>query len=356
MRSNRAPRVPGGPSGRAGGALLLGAALGMAVAAVAFAAPAASPSTIPAAGEHGRTAPAHSGSEVMARVNGNAILRRDFDMAVQVQFRGRRQAVGIKELQAVRDRVLERLIENELLYQKAVKKETPVPAKDVETELEKIKAGFPSAAVFASTLKDSGVDEAEFKDQVRRTLLVTRFVDREVVGDIKVTDEDVRRYYDQNPTEVNRQEAVHLAEILVRVAPGAAQNERAKAREKIEAILKELKSGADFADLARKYSDGPEARNGGDTGWLPRGKGPPAIMEIAFALQPGQTSDVVETRLGFHILKVLGKREAGPIPFDEAKERIRMRLVVREREARIRSYVDDLKEKAHIERGPGSTS
>jgi peptidyl-prolyl cis-trans isomerase C len=296
-------------------------------------------------------------AEVVARVNGRPILRRDFDLAVQLQFRGRLPGiVGLKELQAVRDKVLERLIENELLYQKAVKTESAVPDGEVENDLEKMRAGFPSAAEFADVLQQNGVGEAEFKDQLRRTLIVTRFVDREIVGDIRVADEEVRRYYEQNPAGMTRPEAVRLSQILVRVAPGASQEARAAARQKIEAILKEVRAGGDFAQLARKHSEGPEAAGGGDAGLLIKGKGPPAIERVAFSLQPGQASDVIESRRGFHIIKVGEKRPEGPVPFEEIKETIRARLVAREREDKIRAYVDQLKEKARVERSLPSAS
>jgi len=297
-----------------------------------------------------------SGSEAVAQVNGRPILRRDFDLAVQIQFRGRRNAVGLKELQATRDAVLERLIEQELLYQKASRNVVSVPDKEVEAEFATLKKGFPSPRDFAEALRQSGVSEAEFKEQVRRTLVVTRFVEREVLGDLKVTDEDVRRYYDQNPVEMDRPEAVHLAQILVRVAPSASQESRATARQKIEEILKEVRAGGTFADLARRYSEGPEAAKDGDTGWMARGKGPPALVQAAFALQPGQTSDVIESRLGFHILRVLEMRPAGPIPFDEAKDAIRAKLVAGARAEKIHAYVEQLKDKARVERSPKATS
>jgi peptidyl-prolyl cis-trans isomerase C len=356
MRTTRASILSSQPARRAAAGLVLcGALLAGSGSAAALAPPPAAKSSPPAAEKKGKTVAATAGSDVMARVNGHPILRRDFDLAVQMQFRGRRNPVGLKELQAVRDRVLEGLIENELLYQKAIKSEAPVPDADVESEFQRIKEEFASSDLFSATLKKNGVGEPEFKDQLRRSLLVTRFVDRQVVGDIQVPDEDVRRYYDQNPAEVNRKEAVRLAQILVRVPPDAAPQARAAAREKIEAILKEVKAGGDFADLARKYSESRGTRDGG-TGWLVRGKGPPAIEKSAFALQPGQTSDVVESRLGFHILKVLETRAEGPIPYDEVKEKIRARLLAREREGKVRAYVDGLKEQARVERVPKSTS
>jgi len=293
----------------------------------------------------------NSATEVVARVNGRPILRRDFDLSIQIQFRGRRPTnVGLKELQAVREKVLERLIENELLYQKALKAEGSVSDKDVDAEYRKMKESFPSAGDFSSALQENGVSEADFKDQLRRTLVVTRFVEREIVGSVTIADEDAKRYYDQNPTEVTRPEAVRLRQIVVRVTPGAPDEERATARQKIEAILKEIRAGGDFADLARKYSEGPEAPKGGDAGLLVKGKGPPAIERVAFTLQPGQTSDVIESRRGFHIIQIVEKRPEGPIPFEKAKEKIRVRLAARERRDKIRTYVDQLKEHARVER------
>ena len=327
-----------------------GAALLLALAPLtALAAPPAA-SKDPVAAEGKRTSAAALSDTMVARVNGRPILRRDFDLAVQIQFRGRRSPVGLKELQAVRDKILERLIENELLYQKAVKSEAPIPDQEVAAELEKMRGDFPSADGFATALRQNGVSEAEFKDQLRRTLLVTRFVEREIVVDVRISDEEVRRYYEQNPAEMSRREAVRLAQILVRVAPGAPQGSRIAAREKIEAILKEVRAGEDFADLARRYSEGPEAARNGDSGWLVRGAGPPAIETGAFALQPGQTSDVIESRLGFHLLKVSEKRPEGPIPFEDVKEKIRDKLVARERLEKIRAYVDPLKGQARVER------
>jgi peptidyl-prolyl cis-trans isomerase C len=348
MRSTRTPVDRSSPVRGAAGAL---AGLALWAALLVGARPATPLAATPPAEGKGKSAAATSGSDVVARVNGHPILRRDFDLAVQMQFRGRRNPVGLNELQAARDRVLEGLIDNELLYQKAVKSEAPVPDGDVETEFQKMKTSFATSDLFTTTLKRNGVSETEFKEQLRRTLLVTRFVDRDVVGDIRVSDEDVRRYYDQNPAEVSRKEAVQVAQILVRVPAGASQEERSSAREKIEAILKEVKSGADFADLTRKYSESRD-RQGGDAGWVVRGKGPPAIERVAFAMEPGKTSDVVESRLGYHILKVLAKRPEGPIPFDEAKGKIREKLVAQERTEKIRAYVDGLKGQAHIERGP----
>lgn len=306
-----------------------------------------------AIGAPGLAAPAagDSRADVVAKVNGRPILRRDFELAVQLQFRGRRTGnVGLKELQAVREKVLERLIENELLYQKAARADAAVPDGEVEDEFRKMRDSFPSAGEFTDALRENGVGEAEFREQIKRTLIVTRFVDRELVGDLGATEEEARRYYDQNPAEMARPESVRLSQIVVRLTPGAAQAERIAARQKIEAILKEVRAGEDFAQLARRYSEGAEAAAGGDAGLLIKGKGPPAIERVAFSLQPGQVSDVIESRLGLHLIKVGERRPEGPAPFAEVKEAIRARLLARERKERIRAYVERLKEQARVER------
>ncbi len=342
---HRARRAPSA----AGGILLASAILAWTGAARASGpAEARAPASKPPAGRTHGAAPA---GDVVARVNGQPVLRRDFDLAVQMQFRGRRPtSVRLDELRAVRDKVLDRLIDNELLYQAASRSGSPVPDGDVEAEFARLREKFGKPEALQKMLADNQVSEAQFREQLRRSLAVTRFVDKEVTGDLKVPDEDVRLYYDQNPGEMKRSEAIRLSEILVRVPPDASAKARAAARERIEAILKELRAGGDFAGLARRHSEGPEAKNGGDGGWLPRGGGPPPIERAAFSMQPGEVSDIIETRLGYHIIKVGERRPEGVVPFDEAKASIRARILARQRDEKIQEFVGGLRQKARIER------
>lgn len=296
-------------------------------------------------------APASAATAVdaVARVNGRDILRRDFNLAVQLQFQGRAAGIGLAELRGVRDKVLERLIDSELLHQRAARAGVEVAEPEVAAEIGRLREAFGSEESFASALKENGVGEVEFRDQVRRSLVVTRFVEQKVVGDVRVEEAELRRYYEQNPGEMVRPERVRVRQILIQAAPDSAPA-RAAARQKIEAILKELKAGGSFADLARKHSDGPEAGRGGDAGWLTRRSAPPPIERAVFQLQAGETSDVVETRAGFHLLRVEERQREGPIPFEEVKEAIRAKMLARERDAKLRDYVTGLREKARIER------
>lgn len=293
-----------------------------------------------------------TGDEPVALVNGRPIPRSDFDMAVQLQFSGKQgNRMSLGELRAVREQVLERLIDSELIYQQASEQGVRVKEKDVTAEVEKIRGRFESEEAFRGILESNATTEKAFREQMRRSLMISRFVENEVMRGIRIRDEDVRRYYEQNPAEMTRSESVPIRQILVRVDPDASGRARAAAREKIEAILTELRAGADFGEMARRYSDGPGASEGGSRGVLIRGGGAPPILErAAFALSAGEISDVIETQRGFHLLMVGERLPSGPVPFDEAKDRIRAVLESNAREEAMRAFADSLRERATIER------
>jgi peptidyl-prolyl cis-trans isomerase D len=143
-----------------------------------------------------------------------------------------------------------------------------------------------------------------------------------------VTDQDLQAYYDQHRDEYRVPEQVKVSHILIKTplpAPGAKEDEKAiaDARAKAEGVLKELKAGGDFAKLAEKYSDDPgSARSGGDLGWIGRGRTVPEFEKAAFSLGKGQTSDLVKSSYGFHIIRVEDKQEAHLKTLAEVKSEI----------------------------------
>jgi peptidyl-prolyl cis-trans isomerase D len=143
-----------------------------------------------------------------------------------------------------------------------------------------------------------------------------------------VTDQDLQAYYDQHREEYRVPEQVKVSHILIKTplpAPGAKEDEKAvaDARAKAEGVLKELKAGGDFAKLAEKYSDDPgSAKSGGDLGWIGRGRTVPEFEKAAFSLGKGQTSDLVKSSYGFHIIHVEDKQEAHLKTLAEVKSEI----------------------------------
>jgi peptidyl-prolyl cis-trans isomerase D len=143
-----------------------------------------------------------------------------------------------------------------------------------------------------------------------------------------VTDQDLQAYYDQHRDEYRVPEQVKVSHILIKTplpAPGAKEDEKAvaDARAKAEGVLKEVKAGGDFAKLAEKYSDDPgSAKNGGELGWIGRGRTVPEFEKAAFSLGKGQTSDLVKSSYGFHIIRIEDKQAAHLKTFAEVQSEI----------------------------------
>jgi len=155
------------------------------------------------------------------------------------------------------------------------------------------------------------------------------FLDKnKVLGQIQVTPEDVRAYYDQHQDQYRVPEEVKVSHILIKTpSPGADGKVDEKgveeARKKAEDVLKQLKSGAKFEDLAKKYSEDPgSGKQGGDLGWIGRGRTVPEFEKSAFSLTKGQLSDLVKSSYGFHIIRSEDKHEAHLKTIDEVKDQI----------------------------------
>jgi peptidyl-prolyl cis-trans isomerase D len=142
-------------------------------------------------------------------------------------------------------------------------------------------------------------------------------------GKPQITDTDIQAYYNQHQAEYQVKEQVRVRHILIAVPQGADAKTDAAAKAKAEGILKEIKSGGNFAELAAKNSDDPGSKaSGGELGWLDRGKTVPEFEKVAFSLAPGATSDLVKTQFGYHILQVEDKKTAHLRPLTEVKAEI----------------------------------
>jgi peptidyl-prolyl cis-trans isomerase D len=141
-------------------------------------------------------------------------------------------------------------------------------------------------------------------------------------ADIKVTDDELRQYYDQHKNEYTLPERVKAQQILFKTQ-GKTPEEIAKIKEKAQGVLERAKKGEDFGSLAKQYSEDATASSGGDLGDFGHGQMPPEFEKAAFSLGVGAISDLVQTQLGFHIIKVNGKQQQRERPFEEMKEAIR---------------------------------
>lgn len=290
-------------------------------------------------------------NDVVARVNGVPIYRKTVRDVVQggvVMQDTEPDAAGLARMA---DQALDSLIALELLYQDSQAHGVAVSDADVDAEIKRSRSNFPNDAAFRAALKKSGMTLQDLRQDTRKTLAVTRWVEADAIREVKVSPNDIRAFYDQNREEFRHDAEVRASHILVRVAPGTSSARRTAARQRADKLLAEIRGGADFAAVARASSEDPvTAARGGDRGFFSRGEMDPAFDAAAFALGPGQMSGVVETRYGFEIIKVTDRREAGYAPFEEAEPVIREVLFKSARQERQAAMVTELRKKAKIEK------
>jgi len=138
--------------------------------------------------------------------------------------------------------------------------------------------------------------------------------------------------------------------ILIKVDSKADASKKAEARKKIEKIQKKVKKGEDFAALAKEFSEGPSGAKGGDLGYFKRGQMVKPFEDVAFALKPVEVSDIVETRFGYHLIKVIDKKPEKVIAFAEVKDKLQQYIKRQKIQGQVNQYIEELKGKAKIDR------
>jgi peptidyl-prolyl cis-trans isomerase C len=308
-------------------------------------------------------APAESNAaKVAVTVNGVAIREGDVTALIrpQLEMIARQSsqlppAIADQYRKQLRQDALEELMRRELLDQKIKEANVVVTEEEVVDKITEIASG-PGQKLSLEEVKKQieqyGQDFNDVRDDVRRALSRNKFMELQWAGKISVTEGDAKKYYDENAKRFETPEQIRASHILIGLPPtdpNADPNQaKAQARAKAEDLLKQIKNGADLAELAKAHSTCPSAPNGGDLGFFPRGKTTPPFEKVAFELQVGQVSDVVETEYGFHIIKVTDHKDAGVIAFEQAKNDIIRQLTAKKQSEFAEEYINSLKAEANI--------
>ena len=288
-----------------------------------------------------------------AVVNGVAISKGDFDREMDFYLKRaneRGQQVPEAQMGMMKNQVLNSLIDRELLFQETKKKGIEVDPKDVDDELQKIKQRYSKDGEFEQLLNNMGLTESDVQIQIKRGMAIQQLMDKEVRAKISIGDEEVKSYYDANPQLFQQPEQVKASHILVKLDADAPQEEKDKARKKIESVQKKAKKGEDFTTLAKTYSEGPSGPNGGDLGYFRRGQMVKPFEDAAFSLKPNETSDIVETQFGYHLIKVVDKKPAQTVAYADVKEQLSEHLKKQKMDSEASAYIQSLRSKANIEK------
>jgi peptidyl-prolyl cis-trans isomerase C len=288
--------------------------------------------------------------DVVARVNGQTISRDDLHQAVgELEARAGQSLPADQRDRVVRG-VLDQLVAYRLLAQESAVRKVAVPDADVDAQIAQIRSQFPSEQLFTQTLVQRQLTLEGLRVDIREGMQIDRMIDAEVAARTNVSAEQVNDFYAKNPTEFQQAERVRASHILIRVPEGGDAAAKEQARARAADILKEVKAGRDFAALAKEHSQDPgSAPSGGELGAFERGQMVGPFEEAAFSLPAGQTSELVETQFGFHIIKVAEKQAARAIPLEEVRKQVEQFLQGQNKERETQAFIDSLKAKGKVE-------
>jgi peptidyl-prolyl cis-trans isomerase C len=287
--------------------------------------------------------------EVVARVNGEAISRKDLEDAIRA-IAGRAGPVPPAERDRVYRGVLDDMIGYRLMIQEAKARKVTIADADIDAQVAQIRSQFPNDAQFQQALAAQNTTIEAVRNDTRDEMSAAKLVDGEIASKIAVKPEAVTDFYNKNQDKFQQGPRVRASHILIGIPQNADAATKQQAKSKAEALLKDLKAGKDFAEAAKANSQDPgSAPNGGDLGYFEQGQMVPPFEQAAFALKAGEMSDVVETQFGYHIIKVAEKQNSRVVPLDEAKGQIEEYLTQQNRHAQTELFVQALRMKAKIE-------
>lgn len=288
-----------------------------------------------------------------AKVNGVPITQERFKRTVKNYLQQRGVTAGTlkdpKQMKDLKEEALEILITQELLWQDAKKKGVTASEERIDEALAQAAKRYPSREVYLEQLKQSGFTEESYKVELKHRLSTNQLIQKEIAKDVSVSDEEVHEFYVANPKSFTRPETIQARHILIKFDAETDEATKKAAKEQIDKLLAEAKGGADFAELAKKHSQGPSAARGGDLGYFGRGRMVPAFESAAFALEPGGISEVVETQFGYHVIKLEDRKAEQLVAEEDAQDRIRKYLLTAKTQKALQQRVKALREEGSVE-------
>jgi parvulin-like peptidyl-prolyl isomerase len=288
----------------------------------------------------------------MARVDGVPIVQEQIDRRFDELLRERRLNIARiqdpAKVKALKREALDHLIGVELLWQDARRRGVAADAADIEGALAAEQQGFSGHDAYVQSLARRGHDEASYRRHVERMLAADRVAHEVVTRDVRIDESDVAAFYDANPRQFKQPERVRVRHIVAAVAAGADRSRKRDARQRIDALLGRVRAGEDFESLARHHSDDATRTWGGELDAFGRGEQSKPIEDVAFALEPGAVSNVIETAAGFHIVKLEQRLAGKSVPLDAARPAIRDHLLRTRGQEAIAAYVKVLRSRAQV--------
>jgi len=301
-------------------------------------------------------APAPTGEvieEIIAQVNDRIIVLSEY----RTSLNALRQDLTQQQLPAAefetqfRERskdILRELIDQQLLAQKASELGIDVEGQVIR-RLDEIRQqmNLPSMEALEQAANTQGLNYEDFKQNLRDNFLTQQVINREVGSRVLVAPSEISAYYEEHKQELERKDGFSIQLILVST-DGKPEEELPALRQKAEEALEKVRKGENFADLARQYSDDATKENGGNAGFFEKGMMAPEIESVVDGLERNGISDIIQTRFGHMIVKLLERSAAGIPPMSEVEGRIHEQLYLQKVQPALRVYLTTLRQESFI--------
>ena len=273
--------------------------------------------------------PAQLVDRIVAVVNKEVITLTELDEAVAAAERQlRRQGTRLPDAGVLRRQMLERLILDRAQLQRARDTGIRVDELQIDRAVQRIAQNNGlTLADFRRALESDGIDFARFREDLREQIMLSRLREREVDEKIQVSDGEIDLFLEEMKSRPSERAEYDLAHILVRVPEQASPERVQAARSRAEKALAEARGGADFAQLAASYSDAADALKGGALGWRAHDRLPELFARALARMNPGEVSDVLRSPAGFHVLKLVSRRDGAGGDAAVAQTRLRHILI-----------------------------
>jgi len=300
--------------------------------------------------------------QIIARVNNQIITMSDYQKAaaslpqeVQQDCQNCTQQEIASEVADRRKNLLRDMIDQQLLIERAKDMDISVDT-DLVKRLDEVRKQNNLATMedLEKAVESQGIVWEDYKNQMKNGLLTQQVIQREVGGRLDIGSDEVKKYYDAHKQDFVRPEQVALQEIFLSTE-NLSPEETASVRTRAEDLHKRLVNGEDFTQLAKRYSQGSTAQDGGDLGLFERGQLAKQLEDAVFGLERGQFTDVIQTKTGFEILKVEDHYQAGQQPLEKVEGEITNMLYTQKMKPALRTYLAQLREESYVQVKPGYT-
>ncbi len=299
---------------------------------------------------------------VVAKVNG-VELRSDYiRFRVNLDMRRIGQNLNAQQKAKLAGAIIEKEIVRELMYQEGQSKGSGVSPETVEKEMQEFKKSYGSEEEFQQALKVRGISEDELKKGIEVDLIAKQLLDDRVKGKIHITDTQVKKLYEDKKESFKRPESFRVRHIFVSYVPfdvvqntppeemkEKADEYRAASKKKIDEVYGKVKAGGNFEELAKQYSDDQgSSGKGGNLDFMYKGVFDPMFDKAVAELKVGETSGIVETEFGYHIIQLMETKPSDYAPYAEVEESIQKHLFMTEAQKLVGRYIEALRKKADI--------